>query len=275
LRSAVPAFSSNSRVTVGGVTCNDMAVSADGRWIAFFAPDPLHVCHSPSATCSYATIVVSNQHDNATRGATLACPPFCSGSLGNGSGVVPLVSNVTAPAAVPAARLSSGLVLPLSLSDYAAGTVSGDIVLPFPAGLYYSEACSASLIYTAPTTGACTNTSDPRSAFCAFGGGNACRPCPSGAICPGGFRCWPLAGFYVPVEGTADVRPCGEPGGTVRCAGWSTALSQTRCGPGYLQVRLRALEKLVPSCTPRCHLFCGSITLRALTSVARALLAST
>lgn len=237
LRSALPAFSANASVLIGGRVCNASAVAADGRWLAFTAPSPAAVCGGKSmASCSYATIVVSNPPRGEIQGAALSCPPFCSGTLGPTSGVVPLVSSAGS-VVLPAALQPSGLVTPLTADDYASGSSPSGGALPaYPSGLYYAEACSVAGIYTDPSTGACTNASDPRFPFCAFGGGDGCVPCPGGAVCPGGFRCWPLAGYYVPVEGSTAVQKCGAPSAATRCVGWSTALGQTRCGAGYLQV---------------------------------------
>lgn len=33
-----------------------------------------------------------------------------------------------------------------------------------------------------------------------YGRGLNCRPCPEGARCPGGYRIWPLPGWYVPLS---------------------------------------------------------------------------
>ena len=94
---------------------------------------------------------------------------------------------------------------------------------------------SASGIFTDPASGACTNLSDPSSEFCAFGSGSSCVQCPSGAICPGGMRAWPLKGFWSPLETSTSVTACAQPGALVKCLGWSGALSASRCGQGYLQ----------------------------------------
>lgn len=43
-------------------------------------------------------------------------------------------------------------------------------------------------VFTDPTTGGCSNASDPASLNCAYGAGENCALCPLSALCPGGFR---------------------------------------------------------------------------------------
>lgn len=255
LRSRRRSFSSAASVSIGGTVCNRTAVSEDGRWLAFITPIPSALCETTSASdCHYATIVVTNPASNTTRGAALACPPFCSGTATQGTGVFPLATasgTVAASASgaasfVPAELQPSGLAQALTQAAYASTTGSsarsggaGSAVAArvYPAGLYFAAACSAAGFYTDPSTGACTNASDPRFPLCAFGGGDDCEPCQSQAMCPGGFRCWPLPGFYVAAESSHSVLPCAAPDAEARCVGWSTAFAQTMCGWGYLQVR--------------------------------------
>jgi hypothetical protein len=90
-------------------------------------------------------------------------------------------------------------------------------------------------LYTDPQFGACTNASDPTSLQCAYGSGDACRPCPAGALCPGGYRVWPRPGYYAPSETADAVVPCEPPDPLVRCTGWNASVSATQCGAGYLQ----------------------------------------
>ncbi|KNC55752.1 uncharacterized protein AMSG_11149 [Thecamonas trahens ATCC 50062] len=61
-----------------------------------------------------------------------------------------------------------------------------------------------------------------------FGRGIACRSCPEGAYCPGGFRMWPLPGYWTPNERVGWVEPCPEPA-LARCLGGQNAA----CGRGY------------------------------------------
>ena len=128
----------------------------------------------------------------------------------------------------------------LTAADFAGIANGGDdssaLAPAYAAGLYYAEACSASGVYTDPASGACTNTSSPLYPLCAFGSGSNCQPCPANALCPGGPRCWPLPGFWVAVESSPSVLPCALPGAAAKCTGWSSALGQTKCGAGYLQV---------------------------------------
>lgn len=235
LRSAVPAFGPNATVSVGGVACNLTAMSADRRWLAFISPHPRDICpaSSDSSSCGYVPISVTNPPWDSHRGATLSCPPFCSGSLGAGSGIVPLTSSYAGPFSPAVISASTSVATPLTAADYARGSTAG-VSLVYPSGVFYTAGCTG--LFTDPASGACANASDPASANCAFGSGINCRPCPSQTLCPGGYRCWPLPGRWVVAESTDNVLPCAEPGSRVRCAGWSAALSATMCGEGYLQV---------------------------------------
>lgn len=238
LRSAQRSFSSATTVHVGGILCNDTVTSDDGRWLAFTSPRPSDICRSATVDCSYASLTVTNPSSGGLRGASLTCPPFCSGTLAPWSGIVPFPVDGGDAASLVAARAEQRDALPVELaaSDFAGiGRISASATAYSP-GMYFATACSAGGIYTDPSTGSCTNQSDPGFLLCAFGGGDSCVPCPAGAMCPGGFRSWSLPGYYVAAESSAAVVPCGAPDAQARCIGWSTALSQTKCGAQYLQV---------------------------------------
>ena len=90
-------------------------------------------------------------------------------------------------------------------------------------------------VYTDPSSGACTNASNPAAALCAYGSGAACVTCPTGALCPGGSRLWPRPGFWVARESTASVSACAPPDPGARCLGWSVSRGVSLCGLGYLE----------------------------------------
>ena len=71
---------------------------------------------------------------------------------------------------------------------------------------------------------ACASTSlEPLSGVgrCAWGGGDACMPCPEGALCPGGALLLPLPGYWSPgVEAPpSSLVRCAEPFAELRCPG--------------------------------------------------------
>lgn len=239
LRSTRRSFSPLTRVRIGGVECGGTVASADGHWLAVLTPSPVALCGSEATDCSYASLSVTNPSTDAERGVTLSCPPFCSGVLAPWSSVVPLPLESTSGygvALVPAAAARPG-ALPVALGALDFGALGTGALSPvYSPGIYFAVACSDSGIYTDPSTGQCTNQSSPGFQLCAFGGGDACKPCPQGGMCPGGFRCWSLPGFFAPLESSPVTIPCSEPGALEKCVGWSVAISQTRCGPGYLQV---------------------------------------
>eukprot|EP00163_Fabomonas_tropica_P033623 TRINITY_DN8938_c0_g1_i3.p1 TRINITY_DN8938_c0_g1~~TRINITY_DN8938_c0_g1_i3.p1 ORF type:complete len:1435 (+),score=383.97 TRINITY_DN8938_c0_g1_i3:211-4515(+) len=61
-----------------------------------------------------------------------------------------------------------------------------------------------------------------------FGSGAGCRPCPTGAVCPGGTRAWPMDGYWTPDEASGIVRACPRP---ESCIGGQAG--ETTCAPGY------------------------------------------
>ena len=68
--------------------------------------------------------------------------------------------------------------------------------------------------------------------LCAYGAGSDCRPCPSNSICPGGYRAWPVAGYWTPFASYGKAFPCPPPL-TSRCQGWDVAQGGQSCAPGY------------------------------------------
>lgn len=67
---------------------------------------------------------------------------------------------------------------------------------------------------------------------CAFGAGDDCVQCPTGALCPGGYRVWSLPGYFVTAESTGVARRCSAPA-KQRCVGWNATTRRTQCGAGY------------------------------------------
>eukprot|EP00163_Fabomonas_tropica_P010568 TRINITY_DN2073_c0_g2_i4.p1 TRINITY_DN2073_c0_g2~~TRINITY_DN2073_c0_g2_i4.p1 ORF type:complete len:5484 (-),score=1034.41 TRINITY_DN2073_c0_g2_i4:293-16744(-) len=59
-----------------------------------------------------------------------------------------------------------------------------------------------------------------------WGRGADCKPCPEGAVCPGGYRLWPKPGFWAPTEGSGFVYKCTP---AEACIGGQSA----ECAPGY------------------------------------------
>lgn len=247
-RSRVRSFVNGT--SVGSLRCNGTVVSADGQWLSTVAPDPSLLCGDASvaagSSCAYATLVIENPpvitslaDASLVYGATLACPPFCAGAVA--SGVFPLAQlaaasrNSSLVAFVPA-EVDTGGSAALPLDLVSAGAATGHVAaIAASSGLFYSQACSDSGIYTDPSSGACTNASDPAFADCAFGGGALCRPCPAGALCPGGFRAWPQRGHWSAAESSAAVLPCVQPSARDKCLGWNAALAASQCGSGYRQ----------------------------------------
>ena len=101
-------------------------------------------------------------------------------------------------------------------------------------GFYYTLACAQTGLFTDPSTGACSDPSNPASLNCAYGSGESCVGCPVGTLCPGGRRLWPRAGFWVSSESATEVIACPPPDAETRCQGWSVVRGASECGTGYL-----------------------------------------
>eukprot|EP01029_Cantina_marsupialis_P022086 TRINITY_DN537_c0_g1_i10.p1 TRINITY_DN537_c0_g1~~TRINITY_DN537_c0_g1_i10.p1 ORF type:complete len:778 (+),score=287.05 TRINITY_DN537_c0_g1_i10:1601-3934(+) len=68
---------------------------------------------------------------------------------------------------------------------------------------------------------------------CSFGAGDDCKSCPSGALCPGGYRAWALPGYWTSSETSGKTLRC-QPPSTERCNGWNATVGQSQCGHGYM-----------------------------------------
>ena len=222
--SASRAFSPNAtNATVGGTRCTISAVSNNGEWAILDTPTSKALCGSDSVECGYARLVLANAPSPGIRGASLACPPFCPGTVSGG--VVPIISDdgsiilgTDPPSPVGA--------LPAALPPSAVTS----------AGIFYAVKCADTGLWTDPASGACSNASDPASYACALGGGDACSACPSNGLCPGGSGLWPRVGLWSPSEGSGSLLACARPAPESRCLGWNALTASTLCGPAYLQL---------------------------------------
>jgi hypothetical protein len=231
-----PMFSMDTKVYVGSTLCRTTAVSDDGRLLRILTPPYDVACPSTNTkrSCGVLPITVNNsQWANpaaATVGAaatasaadvlvggfsfssldsTISCPPFCPGS----GGATSFIANGSYP--------TRSLV---ATSSYVRSS-----------GLLYVLKCSEAFgaLFADPATGVCSDVNNPLSRKCAFGEGDACRACPVGALCPGGFRAHPLYGYWNQDETSDNVLQCRPPAG--RCLGWSDVNSSSICGDRFRQ----------------------------------------
>jgi len=255
-------FSAGMVVKVGSVPCPVSWVSADGMMARIRAPSTAALCPALAAAlargqatgrdCGYQPLAITipglplsavtsiaaatslsavtlGQSATLAPAVTLSCPPFCAGA---GLGLVPI------PVAAAAADGSDGTAFAASTWQAAQSASTPADAAPLRAsftaqgGLFYSESCSATGVYTDPATGACLNTSDPRSQLCAFGAGDYCQQCPQHALCPGGWRARPLQSYWSASERSTDIALCPPPSAT-RCKGYSDALGSVECGASY------------------------------------------
>lgn len=70
-----------------------------------------------------------------------------------------------------------------------------------------------------------------QASFCAFGEADRCHQCFTGAVCPGGARAWPVAGYASLSEAQQPVA-CEAPV-PQRCLGWNRSLGRSVCAEGY------------------------------------------
>lgn len=186
--SGTTGFYQSSTVTVGGVPCTVAAASSDGAWAVVRTPLSGALC-AATDDCGYESLAVTSTVVR-NGSVTLACPPFCPGAF-IGAVPVPVSATAASVSIVPAWPQHSAFPAPVSASTLAAAASTG---------IFYARACAAGSSYTDPASGSCINASDPTSALCAFGSGDGCIICPSGALCPGGYRLWTRVGFYAPTE---------------------------------------------------------------------------
>jgi hypothetical protein len=184
-------------VTMSSMPCTILAVS--DRYLVVETPSYSVVCgNHAEEDCGLQSLAVTVSF--LGHSLTLACPPFCPG--------------------VPFEVHPSGM---FGTSEYSVTDRTSSC------GIYYLQPCQAP--YVSPMTGVCTNTSHPDAILCAFGAGDSCSPCLRGAVCPGGFRAWPRAGFWSSGPTSINILPCATP--AYRCTGFDIVASMSGCAAGY------------------------------------------
>eukprot|EP01029_Cantina_marsupialis_P016485 TRINITY_DN3676_c1_g3_i1.p1 TRINITY_DN3676_c1_g3~~TRINITY_DN3676_c1_g3_i1.p1 ORF type:complete len:2178 (-),score=536.90 TRINITY_DN3676_c1_g3_i1:205-6369(-) len=88
-------------------------------------------------------------------------------------------------------------------------------------GVYFSQACEG--YHNGPE---CRDYEFSQ-ANCGVGYGMLCDDCPKSSICPGGYRRWPIKGFWSKTETSVPVE-CSPP--AERCQGWNEGLAESTCG---------------------------------------------
>jgi len=97
-------------------------------------------------------------------------------------------------------------------------------------GFFYTEQCAG---YHEPERCSLLLPSDQFD--CAFGTRDDCRRCALNAFCPGGFRMWPMEGYWTESEEVGSVTKCPSPP-KLRCRGWDITDSEAECGEGFAGV---------------------------------------
>lgn len=249
------AFAQGTTATLGAAACIVHGVSDLGDMLLLTTPPTAAVCPTAAAAgveCGHALLVLNTTAAAAQSaslavsgavtagdtqsGAVLACPPFCPGAVGEAATVV--ASGGYGPVLLDSGSLDVGWIPPRSALGSSVLSVAA-AAAPFSSesslGIYYALQCFQTGAYTDPATGECGRTDSPASYRCAFGSGDACRLCPSNALCPGGSRMWPRAGAWSASESSGNVLPCSPPDAQTRCLRWNVTIGATQCGVGYLQ----------------------------------------
>ena len=138
--------------------------------------------------------------------------------------------------------LAFGALASIASLDPAALAVAGALA-PVGVGFRVLKSCSdPSFASVATCSDSVATSADlPAGAVCAWGGGDNCQPCPSGAECPGGGMLLPRPGFWVPSTSSSpdQLRQCPEIDRFERCPGWRnlsvtlTAASAYGCGARF------------------------------------------
>ena len=212
-------------VSLGGVPC---AVN----WVlptlaSITTPSVTALCstNSSGVDCGLAPLVLSYSRSPPLLPLLAAYPPLLP--------TCDWGTQLAALALVPASSLI-GLPLPQLLASAAAQTPQG-------VGLRIVARCSDPT-YAPPEMCTVVGFAQPlrngSSLLCVWGTGDACLPCPTGALCPGGAVLLPLPGYWTPSPASlpSEVYACLDPGATVRCPGYSAISSSGGvygCGEGF------------------------------------------
>lgn len=247
------AFRNTTAVSLGGVPAVVNWVSPDGSLMSIVTPSFSSMCGSDavstsSGVCGLRSLVVGDSVADAAKvnlAVSIATSPSdaaLSEVLSTTQdGDIELHPTVVCPPACPAdwrgklSSVSNGAMLTTALALQSSSQTSASALDTGAGGVYLVTACAG---YAPPSTGVCSNASSPLAATCAWGVGDSCQPCPRGALCPGGARLWPRAGFWASSQDAqpSELLPCPAPDAATRCPGAvsaGTAAGAFPCGEGY------------------------------------------
>jgi len=158
----------------------------------------------------------------------MSCPPACPPL-----DVTSLVVGGTAAAAL--ASGASVFVLGATLGVYSDVSLGVSLSVTdgaraVDAGFTFYEPCTGGA--PSSTSATCVNPQDPGFSQCAYGAGSNCAACPTGAMCPGGYRTMPLPGYWTSASDASVVLRCADVA-TARCPGYNATFGHGTCAPGY------------------------------------------
>jgi hypothetical protein len=143
--------------------------------------------------------------------SSVVCPPACPGI--ETTSLIPSAHSVG-----PSALSFSDELLPLVY------VVPPALRPQVGAGIKYLYPCSAA-DFESPSIGGCTG------ATCAYGAGDSCVPCPTGAICGAGYALLAQPGYWNPSGTGSTIVQC-KPPASSRCIG-AAVDGRPLCGLGY------------------------------------------
>ena len=147
-------------------------------------------------------------------------------------GPAPSDATVSAGDGQPISSGTDNVLLPVM--PYGSSIAAGDsdfAAIVLRGGIEYVEQCVG---FPQPGALCADREAVEAGLVCAFGAGDACRSCPAGAVCPGGFKAHPLPGFWTESEDSGLVLRC-EPPAEERCLGWDEQEDVAVCGEGFRQ----------------------------------------
>ena len=245
-------FAPGVRAWLGDAEVNVSHVSCDGTVLLATTPSFAAMCPGGGASCTgdraYRTLWIANPPiippgflqlvEDTWQRRRAGLPPTCDwirpGSSLYSSGLrawgfAPTATNASARVVLAPGDVSgSSIACPGACPGLSAATTSDGSAAsaPYSYGVYVTDQCVGF-----PPSGSLCFEPQFRSQ-CAFGAADDCEPCGEGAVCPGGYRRWPLPGYWADGEASpAGVMKCDPP--QERCLGWDVDSASAACGVGY------------------------------------------
>lgn len=254
-------FPATLAASLGGVACAVNWMTPDGALASITTPPLGALCTALGAPagatdCGVAALVLSGGDAGAivdaaatagagagAAGLTVSYPPALVGA--DWAGALATAAGDTAYAATGELSAASAFGALATLAGGDAGALITAIAAA-PPGIGFRATSSCTDPAFAPpavcAAAAATSYDAPPGIVCAWGGGDACVPCPQGALCPGGDVLLAAPGYWTPLSAASpptELSACPPPDAIIKCPGWrnlSTSVAAKApmgCGAGY------------------------------------------